>query len=73
VKIKTTIPEAAKRGRGRPRKSPDEKRVELLTIRRTEDEIATWTAAAHTAGLTVAEWARELLTRAADTALKGGR
>jgi hypothetical protein len=51
-----------KRGRGRPAKSPDEKRAALIQIRVTDDELLELEGAAPGK---LSAWAREVLLRAA--------
>lgn len=51
--------------RGRPPKTPDELRSGVYQLRLTEAEREAYEAAAQSAGETLSEWMRGVLTRAA--------
>jgi len=61
---------AKKRGRGRPPKPPDEAKQALFQMRLTEDVKERYRLAAERAGVSMSEWIRDRLDKAAAKELR---
>ena len=62
-----------KRGRGRPVKSPDERKAVLIAFRTEDAEKADYERAAEAAGVGLSDWIRERLKRATQRELREQR